>query len=132
MNGSEAFDQYFSDRDIDPLSLTVWQMGELPFADLFPRAESFDSNQWVHNHLPYDGDRGQLFMSGTKVLLWHCNWCTFWTDMLDQRILEEHLIKRCVGIPPDERESYKMLVLENVVHHCGVLLARSVSTESRP
>ena len=51
-------------------------------------------------------------------LLWRCQWCSqYWSEMLDQRLLEEHLLTRCVGIPPSERLSYRLLVLESIIRH---------------
>jgi len=49
----DPYDKYFDNLNIDSLSLSVWELGKVPFAKLFPDARIFDSNQWVHNHLPF-------------------------------------------------------------------------------
>jgi hypothetical protein len=106
--------------------MTVWEMGELPFYDIFPNAErdfhDFDSGgQWIYLHLPYQEDYGYLMLSPPSKLLWKCRWCNFWCEMLDQRIMEEHLIIRCGGIEKEVRRQYKKKVFSQIFHSLEAL-----------
>ena len=75
-----------------------------PINDIFPCLEviipemlremlsnDFDS----FSHLPYH----QLeYYNYEGIMLWSCSHCGWWCDLFDQRLMEEHLIKRCLKV----------------------------------
>jgi hypothetical protein len=61
----------------DPISFTVWDIGEWSLFEVFPLAKRCFTNL---DHI------------------WRCQYCHFWCDLNDQRLMEIHLIKRCAKV----------------------------------
>ena len=124
---ADALTDYLDEHGIDVGMMTVWELGELPFDDILrdviAHEDVFDGgHQWHYMHLPYGDDCGDLLMScPSNRLLWKCRWCNFWCDMLDQRVLEEHLIVRCVGIESSLRIRFKECVFSQMCLHINAL-----------
>lgn len=124
---SDPLADYLEEHGIDDaIAMNVWELGELPFNDIFQDAIAYDDvfrggHQWVYGHLPYGDGHGTLLLSCPGRLLWKCSWCNFWCDMLDQRVLEEHLIVRCEGIEIGFRERYKECVFNQMYAHINSL-----------
>jgi hypothetical protein len=114
---------YMEAHNIDEGALNgVYQMAQLPFDEIFTEAvahdEVFDGGtQFLYSHLPYDVEYGNLLLSPPRRLLWKCRWCNFWCDMLDQRVLEQHLLVYCIGITDAVRDKYKRRVFNQMCHH---------------
>ena len=87
--------EYLEARDIDIASTNIWELGQLPFDDVFPNACECSLSNFepgAYSHLPYKHLR---FFEDNATIIWTCSFCSFWCEMIDQRITEEHLCSRC-------------------------------------
>lgn len=94
---------------------------EVPFQDLLPNCfllQCCDPEE--HPCVPFTDDVGQLYFHRFVGLLWKCKWCSYWCPMMDQRLLEEHLIINCPSYPPLLRASYRQRLFITMEHYDNV------------
>ncbi len=71
---------------------TAWEIGELDLDVIYPNKMICDSSflNNIFDDIPY------MYLHVWKdghIHLWQCNYCTFWSDWFDQRLIESHLFK---------------------------------------
>jgi hypothetical protein len=92
MSWIEFVETHYPDRDFTDFS--VWEIGEIDLDMIFPK-------RLVHNPLLMDNSNEidslpYQYIHYWKVgqtILWQCNYCNFWSDIFDQRVMELHLLK---------------------------------------
>jgi hypothetical protein len=113
------FNTYLENHNLDHGTMTTNELAELPFHELWPlavaSAPSFaGGNQYGYYHTPFGENLGEICFSPPHQLLWKCNWCTYWSDVIDQRVFEEHLLIFCPAIEGKVREAYRRTVVEQI------------------
>ncbi len=92
MSWIEYIEFTYPDRDFT--DFTVWEIGEIDLKLVYPNIlvyqPSFIINTEDCEYLPY---KFIHYLKNDKITLWQCNYCTFWSDIFDQRIMELHLLK---------------------------------------
>ena len=92
MSWIEFLELHHPERNFN--DFTVWEIGEIDLDLIYP-------NRLVHNssHLETNQEIGYLpyqylhFWKIQTTILWQCNYCNFWSDIFDQRVMELHLLK---------------------------------------
>lgn len=100
---SEYFDEYIENHHPGKVieDFTSEEIGYWPLIEIFPSlttvipdtlmeilSNDFESFSYLpYHHLHYYKYEG--------LMLWSCHHCGWWHDLFDQRVMEDHLIKRC-------------------------------------
>ena len=89
--------------DREPCDYTVWEIGEWPLLDVYPQAIQYEPRfmnsieEANVTHLPHSHF---IFfkVAQINICIWSCTYCSFWCDIPDQRIMENHLIFYCQNV----------------------------------
>ncbi len=86
---TEYIESIYPGRDYTEFSF--WDIGEIDLNLIFPNRLVYRPLLFPDSpHLPY---KYLHFWKVQTTILWQCNYCNFWCDEIDQRIMELHLIK---------------------------------------
>ena len=68
---------YLEKKDIDIASINIWDLGQIPFKDVFPNASECDVSNFdsdAYPHLPY---KFVDVYRDSDSLIWKCTFCGF-------------------------------------------------------
>lgn len=93
MGWLEFVELNFPDREFT--EFTAWEIGEIDLDLVYPERVMLLSTfplfiQENFHELPF---KDLHFWESENILLWQCNFCSFWSDWFDQRFMELHLLK---------------------------------------
>jgi hypothetical protein len=92
MSWIEFIEEHYPERDFT--DFTLWEIGEIDFSLIYPNLPIFQPEYlcWLQDidYLPYQ--YVHLYQCHNN-LFWQCNFCNFWSEGLDQRIMEIHLLR---------------------------------------
>lgn len=122
---------YFGDN-VDFAGRSIWELGCHPFNLVWPGAKVYGRDEDSYPHLPCFYLHGSLYFVGCQqdVIVWKCSCCDWWCEVLDQRIMEEHLINRCPQIDPDVRREYALLVRDQIIKHADRIFTATMSAKN--
>ena len=106
--GRNPDDQYF---------MTIDEKASIPFEKIFGGAIILNASclnfieQLPHCHLIFYHVNYDI----NSDIVWRCGYCTFWSDILDQSIMENHLCLKCNLISEYEKLKLKLWVTENLL-----------------
>ena len=103
----------------DQYRMSVEEKAQIPFNILYAGAveleEGISSLNSYSECLPY---RHLVFYHVTDDIeadiVWRCRYCTFWCEIFDQNIMEDHLCLKCCIIPEFEKLALKLWVTNNL------------------
>ncbi len=86
MSWIEYVELTYPDRDFT--EFTVWDL-IYPMRIIY-QPHCLTETQEGCDHLPY---KYIHFWKCNSTIIWQCNYCNFWCDQFDQRIMELHILK---------------------------------------
>jgi hypothetical protein len=94
--------EYKYEGNKDVAEFTVYEAGMMPFEEVFPAAILLDidpaDSKEDYDHLPYQYIDNYVCQERCCCKAWVCQFCSFWCDIYDQRIMENHLCCNCTKV----------------------------------